>query len=57
MWTAASGFVDDLLLLAASRSSMDKMLKISVNYIEIHNISFSTDSPPSKLKTRYADDL
>ena len=46
------GYADDLLLLCPSRSSLQEMLDIASKYAADHKISFSTNSIPSKSKTK-----
>ena len=52
VWVGAAGYADDLVLLAPSRETMSKMLKVCADYAEIHNLVFSTDVNPLKSKTK-----
>ena len=48
----ATGYADDLILLAPTRSAMAKMLEVCERYANDHNITFSTDVNPTKSKTK-----
>ena len=52
LWVGAVGFVDDLLLLAPSRSAMEKMLNTCEKYALDLNLFFSTDPNPKKSKSK-----
>ena len=47
------GYADDLLLLAPSRSGMEKMLTICEDYAVQNNLEFSTDPDPRKSKSKF----
>ena len=51
-WRGATGYADDLILLAPTRSAMAKMLEVCERYANDHNITFSTDVNPTKSKTK-----
>ena len=46
------GYADDLLLLAPSRSGMEKMLTLCEDYAVQNNLEFSTDPDPKKSKSK-----
>ena len=48
----AMGYADDIILLAPSRGSMEKMLNICEEFGFKNNLKFSTDVNPSKSKTK-----
>ena len=52
VFCGAVGYADDLLLLAPSRSAMEKMLGICESYAEENNLEFSTDPDPEKSKSK-----
>jgi hypothetical protein len=52
VFAGAVGYADDLLLLAPSRSGMQKMLEICEEYAMENNLQFSTDPDPAKSKTK-----
>ena len=52
VWMGAAGYADDLALLAQSRETMSKMLKICEAYGLHHNLVFSTDENPAKSKSK-----
>jgi hypothetical protein len=52
LWVGTVGFVDDLLLMAASCSAMAKMLKVCEKYALNLNLFFSTDPDPKKSKSK-----
>ena len=45
-------YADDLLLMAPSRSAMEKMLGICEDYAKVNNLEFSTDPNPEKSKSK-----
>ena len=47
------GYADDLLLLAPSRSGMEKMLTLCEDYAIQNNLEFSTDPDPRKSKSKF----
>ena len=47
------GYADDLIFLCPSRSGLQEMLEIAQNYVNEHNISFSTHPEPAKSKTKW----
>ena len=51
-WVGAAGYADDLILLAPSRTAMQKMLLVCEQYAADHNLQFSTDPEPSKSKSK-----
>ena len=51
-WVGAAGYADDLILLAPSRTAMQRMLRVCELYADEHNLQFSTDPEPSKSKTK-----
>ena len=51
-WLGACGYADDLILLATSRDSLQRMLNICEKYSSEHNLEFSTNPVPSKSKTK-----
>ena len=52
VWVGAAGYADDIILLAPSRTAMQRMLKVCERYATSHNLCFSTDPVPSKSKTK-----
>ena len=52
VWTGATCYADDLLLLSPTRSGMQAMLAVCERYAADHNISFSVDENPAKSKTK-----
>ena len=52
VFCGVTGYADDLLLLAPSRSAMETMLKICEDYAEENNLEFSTDPDPVKSKSK-----
>ena len=52
-WVGAAGYADDLILLAPSRTAMQKMLQVCEKYAADHHLQFSTDPEPSKSKCLY----
>ena len=52
LWMGATGYADDMLLLAPTRSAMQAMLLVCEKYALDHNISFSVDVNPQKSKTK-----
>ena len=46
------GYADDLLLLSASRSGLQSMVKICENFADSKCLAFSTNVDPSKSKTK-----
>ena len=52
VWVGAAGYADDLFLLAPTRETMSRMLKVCANCAAIHNLVFSTDVNPFKSKTK-----
>ena len=46
------GYADDLLLLSASRSGLQSMVKICENFAKSKNLQFSTNQDPKKSKTK-----
>ena len=51
-WFGASGYADDLILLAPCRDVLQQMLQICEIYAADHNLVFSTDPVPSQSKTK-----
>ena len=51
-YAGAHGYADDLLFLCPSRSGLQEMLDIDSKYASDHKISFSTNTIPSKSKTK-----
>ena len=51
-YAGAHGYADDLLFLCPSRSGLQEMLDIASKYASDHKISFSTNTIPSKSKTK-----
>ena len=45
-------YADDLILMAPSRSAMQKMLKLCEQYADENNLIFSTDQNPELSKTK-----
>ena len=43
-WVGATGYADDLILLAPSRTAMKKMLRVCEIYADIYNLQFSIAS-------------
>ena len=52
VFAGAAGYADDLLLLAPSRSAMEKMLRICEKYAGDTNLQFSTHADPDKSKSK-----
>jgi hypothetical protein len=52
VWMGATGYADDLLLLAPVRSVLAEMVRVCEEYGEQHNMVFSTHPIPSKSKTK-----
>ena len=52
VFCGVTGYADDLLLLAPSRSAMETMLRICEDYAEENNLEFSTDPDPVKSKSK-----
>ena len=52
LWVGAAGYADDLILLAPSRTAMQKMLNTCQEYAEEFNLKFSTDPNPALSKTK-----
>ena len=52
MWVGAAGYVDDLILLAPSRTAMQQMLKACDSYADEFNLQFSTDPTPALSKSK-----
>ena len=52
MWVGAAGYADDLILLAPSRTAMQRMLNVCKEYAEEYNLQFSTDPNPALSKTK-----
>ena len=52
VWMGATGYADDLLLLAPVRSVLAEMVRVCEEYGRQHNMVFSTDPVPSKSKTK-----
>ena len=52
VFCGVTGYADDLLLLAPSRSAMETMLKICEEYAHENNLEFSTDPDPAKSKSK-----
>ena len=48
----AAGYADDIILLAPCRSAMAQMVKVCEDFGSENNLKFSTDSDPSKSKTK-----
>ena len=46
------GYADDLLLLSASRSGLQSMVKICQDFAQSRNLKFSTNLDPKKSKTK-----
>ena len=46
------GYADDLFFLCPSRKGLQEMLNISEKYVTEHSISFSTNTDPTKSKTK-----
>ena len=49
---ACFGYADDLLLLSASRSGLQSMVKICEDFAKSRNLKFSTNVDPRKSKTK-----
>ena len=47
------GYADDLLLLSASRSGLQAMVKICEKFAKEKHLKFSTNADPQKSKTKY----
>ena len=52
VWMGATGYADDLLLLAPVRSVLAEMVRVCEDYGKQHNMVFSTDPVPAKSKTK-----
>ena len=52
VWVGAAGYADDLILLAPSRTAMQRMLNVCKEYAEEYNLQFSTDPNPALSKTK-----
>ena len=52
VWMGALLYVDDLALLAPTRSMLDRMLTVVEEYGKAHNLKFSTDENPNLSKTK-----
>ena len=52
LWYGASGYADDLILLAPNREVLQRMLQVCQAYAVEHNLVFSTDPVPAKSKTK-----
>ena len=52
VWVGAAGYADDLILLAPSRTAMQRMLGICERYAAEFNLQFSTDPIPQKSKSK-----
>ena len=52
VFVGAFGYADDVIILAPSRLALQKMLDICENFAIEHSMQFSTDSNPSKSKTK-----
>ena len=52
VWMGAVLYVDDLALLAPTRSMLDRMLTVVEEYGHDHNLRFSTDDNPNLSKTK-----
>ena len=52
VWMGATGYADDLLLLAPVRSVLAEMVRVCEEYGKEHNMVFSTDPVPSLSKTK-----
>ena len=52
MWVGAAGYADDLILMAPSRTAMQKMLNACEKYADQHNLQFSTNPAPALSKTK-----
>ena len=52
VWMGATGYADDLLLLAPVRSVLAEMVRVCEEYGKEHNMVFSTDPVPSASKTK-----
>ena len=48
----ATGYADDLALMAPDRSTLQKMIIIAEDYGREHNLLFSTDPNPSMSKSK-----
>ena len=53
VWMGATGYADDLLLLAPVRSVLAEMVRVCEEYGKKHNMVFSMDSVPAKSKTKW----
>ena len=51
-WFGASGYADDLILLAPNRQVLQQMVTVCEKYGENHNLVFSTDPVPALSKTK-----
>ena len=52
LFFGAAFYADDLVLLAPSRSALQKMLQICEHYAESHSLKSSTDPDPALSKTK-----
>ena len=52
LFAGAGSYCDDLVLLGPTRSSLQSMMSICENYAKRHNLVFSTDPNPDKIKTK-----
>ena len=52
VWTGAAGYADDLILIAPSRTAMQRMLKVCEVYADQHNLQFSTNPVPAQSKSK-----
>ena len=51
-FVGAVGYADDILLIAPCRSAMEQMLAVCEEFGYKNNLRFSTDTNPSKSKTK-----
>ena len=51
-YAGVQGYADDLLFLCPSRTGLQEMVDIASKYAAEHRISFSTNSDPTKSKTK-----
>ena len=52
LWYGACSYADNLVLLAPNRDVLQKIIHFCEQYAMEHNLKFSTDSIPSKFKTK-----
>ena len=52
VWMGATGYADNLLLLAPVRSVLAEMVRVCEEYGKEHNMVFSTDPVPTLSKTK-----